>query len=329
MLLLAIVCVLPLKSEAAFTTGNLFVVNEPSSGSAGYDYILEFSQEGTNLRTIVPQSQSILGMTRLAYDKVSGHLFYSVSVWDTKTFVIREIDDTGMLVRTYTHPDFGSGNISMAFDPAGNLHIANDGYTYRKMANSTTIEKRFQLPYTGIGDLEIDSKGSLYLSDPFVNNAVYKIFPNGSIITFVDSADGIKNPYGMAMDKNDNLYVANSSYPNGAIMKVSPAGNSSVFAKIEPGILDMTFDANQILYVSNRSMATIHKFNDSGVGTLFANAANGLNDPSGLAFIINANACTTDSDGDSDVDGADLFSFATAYEAGCLEAFAADFGRNE
>ena len=128
--LVVISCLFPGILWADFTEGNLFVVNQPSSGSAGYDFILEFSPQGSNLGTLIPQSLHILGMRDLAFDPVSGHLFYTVSSWTEQIFEIREIDENGILVHTYTHSDFGSGNIELVFDRAGNLFVANCGHGF-------------------------------------------------------------------------------------------------------------------------------------------------------------------------------------------------------
>ncbi len=98
-------------------------------------------------------------------------------------------------METHTHPDFGSGNISMVFDRDGNLHIANDGFIYLKEAGELDIVKRFVLPYTGIGDLEIDSAGNLYLSDPFINDTVYCLLPTAPTKPFTRSIRVGRQPF--------------------------------------------------------------------------------------------------------------------------------------
>ena len=317
----------PLMVYADFEAGNLFIVNEPSSGSAGNDFVVEFDPDGTFLSTLISQEQNITGMRRVAFDSVSGHLFYSVSCWSDQIFEIREVDSSGALLNTYTHEDFGSGNISFVFDSAGALHIANDGYIFVKQPGETEIERLFELPETGIGDLEIDSAGNLYLSDPFINDTVYKIFADGTVVSYVDSADGIDNPYGLAVDGSDNLYVANSVYNDAAIMKVTPDGQVSTFAKddVQAGILDMTV-SQQMLYASNRSRETIQVFDANGIATLFADAEDGLDDPSSMAFVTDSSSCSTDIEPDGDVDGIDLSDFAAHFDSGCLAGFANAFG---
>jgi hypothetical protein len=304
-----------------FTGGSLFVVNQPSSGSAGYDFILEFSPDGTNLNTLIPTSQHILGMRDVAFSAVTGTLFYTVSNWSSQTFEIREIDSAGNLIQIYTHSDFGSGNIELVFDLSGTLFIANNGFIFKKEPLSLTITKMFALPYTGIGDLEIDSHGNLYLSDPFVNSVVHKITPTGSVTIFADADDGMVNPYGLAMDAQDNLYVANCipSAPATIIM-LDPEGDPTLFAEgisFQPNMLDLAFDRNGTLLASCREKDTILRFSSDGSWTTFADDEDGINDPASMAFITYMPPCEGDFDGDGDVDGSDL------------AVFAADFGRTD
>jgi len=328
--LVVISCLFPGILWADFTEGNLFVVNQPSSGSAGYDFILEFSPQGSNLDTLIPQSLHILGMRDLAFDPVSGHLFYTVSSWTEQIFEIREIDENGTLVHTYTHSDFSSGNIELVFDRAGNLFVANDDFIYNKETGSIEIIQLFELPYTGIGDLEMDYQGNLYLSDPFVNDIVYKIGLDGTATTFADASDGIKHPYGLAMDGEGNLYVANT-HPSApaTIVKLDPLGNATLFASdisFQPIITDMAFDNAGVLFASCRYDDKILEFDADGSWTTFADKEDALHDPASMAFIIFPAACTTDFDDDGDVDGSDLASFAAAFDEDCLETFAMAFG---
>ena len=317
-----------------FTAGNLFVVNQPSSGSAGYDFILEFPPDGTNPNTLIPTSLEILGMRDVAFSAATGTLFYTVSNWGSRTFEIREIGSTGNLIQTYTHADFGSGNIELVFDSSGTLFIANDGFIFKKEPLSSTITNMFTLPYTGIGDLEIDSQGNLYLSDPFLNSAVYKISPTGSITTFADAGDGLVNPYGLAMDAQDNLYVANCipSAP-ATIIKLDPAGNPTLFAEgisFQPNMLDLAIDRDGILFASCRGQDTILRFSLDGSWTTFADAEDGINDPASMAFITYMPPCGGDFDKDGDVDGSDLAVFAAGGGGSiALEEFAAEFGRTD
>lgn len=323
-----LITLLPLSAWAEFSRGNLIVVNDPSAMSAGVDFLAEFDPSGTLATVLVSQNLGITGMRRVAYDPVSGHLFYSISSWPDQVFEIREIDESGSLVATFARPDFDSGNISLAFSRNGDLFIANGGFIYVKESGQSDIIRLFTLPYTGIGDLEIDHWGNLFLSDPFINDVVYKIFPNGSVIVYADKSDGLVRPYGLAVDRSGNLFIANNTWPNSSIVKMAANGQAEVFTTdhVSQGILDMAFDESGMLFVSNRENDTIHQYDQNGTATLFADGASGLKVPSSLAFIIPASTCRPDKDGDGDTDGLDLAQFAVGFDAGCMEIIASSFG---
>nr|WP_121271154.1 IPT/TIG domain-containing protein [Pedobacter schmidteae] len=81
--------------------------------------------------------------------------------------------------------------------------------------------------------MDIDSKGNLYVADIF-NNCIRKITPDGVVSTFIGKpgVEGYVNgnkdvalfnhPMDVAVDKDDNLYVADAW--NWAVRKVTPAG---------------------------------------------------------------------------------------------------------
>lgn len=324
-----ILCLLIVSKAVAISEGNLVVVNEPSAMSAGADSLVELDPSGTLVETPVPEYMGITGMRRVVFDANSGNVFYSVSSWPDQVFEIREIDPSGDLVETYSHPDFDSGNISMAVDKRnGDLYIANGSYIYRKEAGQAEIVPVCLLPYTGIGDLEIDSRGNLYLSDPFINDVVYKVFVDGTIEIYADITDGIENPYGLAVDTNGNLFVANNLHSGATIIKIDPDHQVSVFTSqnVEHGILDMTFDSQQMLFAANREQNTIYMYDTTGNGVLFADSEDGLHVPSSMAFVIFKADFDADTDSDGDVDGSDVYQFARTFDAAGLPIFCAAYG---
>ena len=315
------------SAAAEFTENNLIVVNDPSAMSAGVDSLDEFSPDGGLVCTLVPQSLNIKGMRRVIYDPYSDHVFYSISSWSDQVFEIREIDSRGNLMATYSHADFNSGNISMAVGAGGDLFIANGSCIFVKEAGTSTVTPLFDLPYTGIGDLEMDSRGNLYLSDPFISDVVYLISPEGNVTVAADSSDGVTNPYGIAVDQQDDLYVACNSGSGTYILKKSQ-GTASVFSQVSMpyGILDMTVDGQNRLFVANRENDTILVFDSQGNAELFADAKDGLRVPSSLCFILPQFGCIQNYDGDADADGKDLAEYALKYNPACLDKFAGRYG---
>lgn len=315
------------QASAQFPQNTFFILNEPSSRSEGTDFIDQYSLEGDNLSRLISPDLGVEGMSDLAFDPATGNLLYSVSHYSNQIFEIREIDSSGSLVRTLTHENFDSGNISMVFGRDKTLYIANGQSIYRRLPDRTDIEWFCDLPFTGIGDLEIDSKGNLYLSDPFINNRIYRILPDATVEIFADENDGINRPYGLAMDFQDNLYVGNSYYWNPAIIKLNPEGQGEVFAAgglLESSILDLAIDSRGNLLAACRNFHKIIRYDRLGNEFLFADFDDGLLDPASIVLI--PSSCGPDFDLDQDVDGSDLARFAAFFNSSCLDAFSLSFG---
>lgn len=135
-------------------------------------------------------------------------------------------------------------------DKKGNLYFADrDNHAVRKVDSGgivTTIAGNGTAGFSGDGGpaqkaslnhpsgLALDGKGNLYISDRS-NNRIRVVDSRGVINTFAGSgADGyagdsgpalqanIDKPFGLAVDKKDNLYIADRG--NNRIRKVTPSG---------------------------------------------------------------------------------------------------------
>ncbi|WP_422976349.1 hypothetical protein [Undibacterium sp. TC9W] len=132
-------------------------------------------------------------------------------------------------------------------DHNGNLYLTDYRHTIRKISSSGVVstvagmidqrgsndgigtEAQFNIPSA----LIFDSKGNLYVSDR-ENHSIRKIDAAGVVTTFAGKAgkagsvDGtvlaarFNSPIGLAIDKHDNVYVADNG--NKQIRKISPAG---------------------------------------------------------------------------------------------------------
>jgi sugar lactone lactonase YvrE len=156
----------------------------------------------------------------------------------------------------------------VCFDRSGNMYIAGfGGQNIRKITHDGKVitaagtgalgyidgpagQARFSSP-RGIC---IDSKGNLFVGDCW-NHRIRKIDTNGIVSTFAgggktgelvvndwkDGADTTARfdaPCGMAIDKNDNIYVADAN--NNCIRKITPDGYVSTIAGIgkQRGLVD-------------------------------------------------------------------------------------------
>lgn len=138
----------------------------------------------------------------------------------------------------------------------------------------------------------VDAAGNAYVADRS-NHKIRKITPTGVVSTFAGSgtagstdgtgtAASFNNPYGVAVDANGNVYVADAS--NHKIRKITPAGVVSTFAgsgtsgNTEGTGTAATFsspygvavDANGNVYVADRSNNKIRKITSEGVVSTFA-----------------------------------------------------------
>ena len=284
---------LALEAAAGFTPGSILVANTPSSRSGGPDYIDQYSRDGAYLDTRIGPELDIEGIRDLAYDALTGHLFYTVNTWTPRVFEVREIDSDGSLTRTYTHPEFGSGNIELAFGGDHTLYAANNGYIFRRPAGETAFTRFCTLPDTpsvGIGDLEIGAGNALYLSDPFVTDKIYRISQDGGVEVFADAGDGLNDPYGIAMGPDGNLYACNGHGSDHSVIRISPDGRGEVFVpngRLPSTAHDLAFDSRGTLLAACRNTHDIFRIETDGSISDFIvpDDRAGISDPASFAPI--------------------------------------------
>lgn len=232
-------------------TGNVFVA----------DINLGAIREITNTGTVATFASS-LSPRGLVFDPL-GNLY----VGDRTA--IRKITPAGVQSVLAGNPDSGgdadgpastaqfNGISGIAFDPVGNLYVADQGNNIvRKVTPTGTVSTLagLSLPRskgssdgTGgaarfegrIGAAIVGPTGDLYLTDT-INQTIRKISPTGVVSTIagsvgvVGSADGtgsaaqFSTPEGMAIDSSGNLFVCDSF--NATIRKITPAGVVTTFA---------------------------------------------------------------------------------------------------
>ncbi len=216
--------------------------------------------------------------------------------------------------------------------------IGNDPRTYYTLAGSTTnsgsadgtnSNARFANPWSPV----IDTAGNLYVADTS-SDTIRKVTPAGVVSTFAGQAgiqgstDAIvgtnatfNNPFGLALDSSNNLYVADTA--NYIIRKITPSGVVSTLAGSagNPGNANGTgnsaqfnfpigvaVDTNGNVYVAEGSNEDIRKITPAGVVTTFAGLAGNygtadgtgsaarFNWPSSLAMDTNGNLFVADNE---------------------------------
>jgi sugar lactone lactonase YvrE len=200
----------------------------------------------------------------------------------------------------------------IAVDSAGNVYVADTGNnTIRKITangvvstlaglagqpdsqDGTGTNARFRNPW----DVAVDSTGDVFVAD-MSNDTIRKITPTGLVSTLAGqtgnsgSLDGVgtgaqfNNPFAMAVDGADNIYVSDSA--NDTIRKITPGGVTSTLAGL-PGYAGSTdgigndarfcnpqglaVDDRGNIYVADTGNNTVRKITPMGVVTTLAGPA--------------------------------------------------------
>ncbi len=128
--------------------------------------------------------------------------------------------------------------------------------------------------------MAIDPSTVIYVSN-FKSSNVQKFSSTGASLGVFCN---VINATGVAFDQAGNLFVANTKSGN-AIQKFAPDGSSSYFATSDLSAPHgLAFDRDGNLFVANTFNATIRKFTPNGVGTVFADGADGIQHPTDLKF---------------------------------------------
>ena len=183
----------------------------------------------------------------------------------------------------------------MAFDPAGNLLVANPEagniVKFTPDGHSSTFASGLVHPF----GLAFDGGGTLFVADAQSDGKsglIVKFSPDGSRSTF---ASGLTHPLGLAFDSSGNLFVVDmhgSDDKGGSILKFVPDGKKTAFfttittklgSSRLTGSAGPAIDKAGNLFVSDRSSGTgrILKFTPDGTSSTFAA---GLGIPQALVF---------------------------------------------
>jgi len=176
-------------------------------------------------------------------------------------------------VTTLTEPFSGSGGV--AVDASGVIYVADFGAALNN-ANGMNVSKItldgvitvFASGLFGASGNAFDSQGNLFQSN-IAAAKISKITPDGTVSTFTTS--NIRNPVGVTVDENDNVYTTNCTSP-GVIVKTTPAGVSTIFVSNSlmscPNGLTIDDDGN--LYTANFNNGNVIKIAQAGAVSVLA-----------------------------------------------------------
>ena len=215
----------------------------------------------------------------------------NIYVADTFNHTIRKITSSGVVTTVAGlagNPGSADGTKSNArfngprgvtADSAGNLYVGDsDNNTIRKIAPGgvvTTLAGLAGHPgsadgtgssarFLGPRGLGVDSAGNVYVDDTF-NSTIRKITPGGDVTTFAGqagspgSADGtgtdarFGNPFGLAIDKSDNVYV--TDIVTNTLRKITPSGVVTTLAGLTGSAGTADGAGSSALFSSPRGIA--------------------------------------------------------------------------
>ncbi|MBD5654408.1 MAG: hypothetical protein IAI50_04420 [Candidatus Eremiobacteraeota bacterium] len=143
--------------------------------------------------------------------------------------------------------------INVAVDTAGTLYVANNGNNtvteYKLGATKPSVTLSTSLVYPN--GIAVDSEGTVYVTSGSSVGSCYVLeFPKGATKPSVQ-VNGFGLPVGLAVDKDDNLYVGDAT--GNVVWKVAKGSKTPVKLKLT-GLADPTGVAvspSNDLYVSN------------------------------------------------------------------------------
>ena len=210
----------------------------------------------------------------------------------------------------------------MAVDSSGNLYIADAGNSRVRKVTPAGVISTVALIGTGVFCLAADTKGNLFATGA---QNVMKIDSSGNVTAYAGTGvagfggDGgpataaqFYNPYGLRVDSNGNVYVADTS--NNRVRMINPQGViSTVAGSATGGFLgdggqankaelfqpaDVALDAQGNLYISDALNGRIRIVAPGGIINTYAGGGGSLTDgqvvlaelaPDGIAIDANGN----------------------------------------
>jgi len=124
-------------------------------------------------------------------------------------------------------------------------------------------------------DMVVAADGTVYIASSEDNSITQ--YKNGQLSTFVD---GINQPYGLAIDSNEDLIV--TSYGDNTLLRVTPQGDISVIATGLSGPFDVILDPAGNFVVSNSMSNEIVQIDQSGNLTVIGESS--INKPHSVAY---------------------------------------------
>jgi len=209
---------------------NLHPVANPAIDAQGDIYVTFSGSRGQKVPVAIyridskynmkPFLHEMMNATGMAFDR-SGSLYVS-SRYDGTVYRVAQ---NGTMTSYAEGMGVATG---IAFDREGNLYVGDRSGTIFKIGRDRQIFVFATMePSVAAYHLAFGNNGNLYVAGPTTSSfdAVYQIDPHGSVTEFYR---GLGRPQGIAVDVDDNIYVAASLNGRRGVVRITPDRTASL-----------------------------------------------------------------------------------------------------
>ncbi|HEY5255992.1 MAG TPA: gluconolaconase, partial [Acidobacteriaceae bacterium] len=218
----------PVASPVVDREGTIYVTFSGQRGQQTPVSVFQIDPE----YQVRPFATGILNATAVALD-AEGNLYVSSrhegTVYRVTPSGAKSVFAEGMGVAT-----------GLAFDRDGFLYVGDRSGTIFKISPTRQVFVFATLePSVSAYHLAFNEGGTLLVSGPTTsaNESIHAIEPNGEISSFYT---GLGRPQGMALDVDDNVYVAASIHGRRGVVKITPSREASLVIS-GSGIVGLAF----------------------------------------------------------------------------------------
>lgn len=230
----------PVANPAVDEQGNVYTT---FSGSRGQKTPVAVYKIDLNY-TPKPFVTDLMNATGLAFDR-DGILYVS-SRYDG---IVYQVTPQGNLSVYVEGMGVATG---LAFDADENLYVGDRSGTVFKISRSrqifvfATVE-----PSIAAYHLAFGAGGYLYVTGPTTSSfdSVYRISSAGEVETFYR---GLGRPQGIAIDADDNVYVAASIAGRRGVVRITPDRQAELFLS-GPGIVGLAFAPSRSMFLTTNN----------------------------------------------------------------------------
>ncbi|MEZ2348573.1 IPT/TIG domain-containing protein [Terriglobus sp. RCC_193] len=235
----------PIASPAVDSEGNIYAT---FSGTRGQDVPVSIFRIDRDYQ-MRPFVRGLQNASALAFGP-NGHLYCSSRSEGT----VYRINPDGASVQFAEGMGIATG---LAFDDSGNLYVGDRSGTIFKLDTQGSVFVFATLePSVSAYHLAFLSDGTLLVTGPTTssNEAIHAISPDGEVSTWYR---GLGRPQGMAIDTQDNVYVAASLHGERGIIRITPQREASVVLS-GAGLVGLAFtERGEAVLATNSALYTV------------------------------------------------------------------------